>query len=684
MNEGRGIAFPIQEETVELQSRKLKSLAVAAVTALGLVACGGDAPPPPPEPKAYERALAAINAAETEAAAQAAYDDVDGKAITGAQAAQLMTALGNRKAALEEMARIEAQKAALKAAADAIDTSGLSDADAVAAARNAVNGLKAALDAADDVSDADKAMYRSMLDDADAAVRMAETGLDTRNRMTAQRTAITDALTEAREALRAVNDGSTEAEVMAADAAVAALGMAIDDAADLPEGDLTVARARGSHGVLVAWLAAAKERRTAALEKARKAEIAAIAARAAKLYPGIAPQNDDAGPSRRQASHEAGDGILVVFGGPEGMRASLDPGEETPVLENHGWQGRRYASLDAAGAPPGDGFEAVVYSNVEGLGRKFGSAMPGTGASREFEYMLADGTLALVTGGSAEPAFSASRVRSQRFVNIADVKRFRLRGDETNVLIAGSYYGVSGTYDCTPGAGGACGVRVAAAGFDLGTVAADAFTNNGGTWTFRPDDPNARVVHAVDSAYASYGWWLHTAGRNGQRFGALNASAFEDEKGGVPAASGIDALYGKAAYTGGAAGQYALSSLTGGTNDVGSFTARATLEADFTGNTVSGTIDGFAGADGMARDWSVELTDQAVSAGGVIAGAGSTARQLTRWTIGGKSVSDSGEWTGTFRDNGDDGVPKVVTGTFYTEFGHEGRMVGGFGATRQQ
>ena len=677
-----------------MKNPKLKSLAVAAVAALGLAACGGgDAPlQPHVEPSTYEGALAAIKAAATEAAAQAAYDDVDRTAMTGAQAAQLVAALGERNAALEETARIEAQKAALTVAADAIDTSGLSNADAVAAARNAVNGLKAALDAADGVSDADKAMYRSLLDDADAAVRMAQAGLDALDRMTAQRTAITDALAAARAALRAVNDGSTEAEVMAADAAVAALGMAIDDATDLPEGDLTVARARGSLGVLVAWLAAAKERRTAALEKAREAEMAAIAARAAKLYPGIAPWDGTAGPSRRHAAHAADgdDAILVAFGAetPEGMTARLDPGEETPVFENRGWQGRRYVSSDTTGAPPGDGFEAVVYSNVEGLGRKFGSAMPGTGAGREFEYMLADGALALVTGGRAEPAFSASRVGSPRFVNIADVKRFRKRGDATNVLIPGSYYGVSGTYDCTPGAGGACGVRVAAAGFDLGTASADdAFTNNGGTWTFRPDDPNARVVHAVDSAYASYGWWLHTAGRNEQRFGALNASAFEDEKGGVPAAGSIDTLYGTATYLGGAAGQYALSSLTGGTNDAGSFVARATLEADFTGNTVSGAIDGFTGADGMARDWSVELTDQAVSAGGVIAGdgtAGSTARQMTLWTIGGKAVAASGGWTGTFRDNGDDGVPKVVTGTFYTEFGHEGRMVGGFGANRQR
>ncbi|MYK33006.1 MAG: hypothetical protein F4051_15250 [Boseongicola sp. SB0670_bin_30] len=420
--------------------------------------------------------------------------------------------------------------------------------------------------------------------------------------------------------------------------------------------------------------------------------MAAIAARAAKLYAGIAPPNGTSGPSRRQAAYAADgdDGIVIQFGAepPEGTIASLVPDEETLVPENHGWQGRRYASPATTGAPPGDGFEAVVFSDVEGLGRRFGSAMPGTCAGREFEYMLADGALALVTAGSAEPAFSASRVGSQRFVNIAEVKRFRLRGDETNVLVPGSYYAVPGTYDCTPGSGEECAVRVADAGFDLGTVSEGrAFAENGGTWTFRPDDPDARVVHATDTAYASYGWWLHTAGRNGQRFGALDASAFDDEKGGVPAAGGLDTLYGTATYAGGAAGQYALSSLTRGINAAGSVVSRAAVEAAFPGNKVAGMIDGFTGADGMARDWSVELTEQAVSADGAIAGdgtPGNTARQKTFWTIGGKAVAASGGWTGTFRDNGDDGVPKVVTGTFHAAFGHEGRMVGGFGANRQR
>ncbi len=60
----------------------------------------------------------------------------------------------------------------------------------------------------------------------------------------------------------------------------------------------------------------------------------------------------------------------------------------------------------------------------------------------------------------------------------------------------------------------------------------------------------------------------------------------------------------------------------------------------------------------------------------------------TTWSINGNAAAKSGTWSGTMYDEkpGDapdgDGsnIPTVVTGTFYSEFGSEGRMVGAFGA----
>ena len=109
------------------------------------------------------------------------------------------------------------------------------------------------------------------------------------------------------------------------------------------------------------------------------------------------------------------------------------------------------------------------------------------------------------------------------------------------------------------------------------------------------------------------------------------------------------------------------------------------LEVDFHDDMITGTIDDFTGADGQSRSWSVELMRSGIGDDGTIRGTDGAAASdpmKTVWTIDGKAVSDSGEWFGNFWDNGDDGVPKVATGAFYSEYGWEGRMVGAFGAVK--
>ena len=248
-------------------------------------------------------------------------------------------------------------------------------------------------------------------------------------------------------------------------------------------------------------------------------------------------------------------------------------------------------------------------------------------------------------------------------------------GSVTVILIPGSYHGVSGTYNCTP-ATAAVGCSAA--------VAADGLTVSAGdTWTFTPNDANARVMDSSDADYVSYGWWIHKS----ENDATYTASAFVDEKGTVAPASGLDGLNGTATYRGGAARKYALASSTGGTNDAGHFTARATLEAKFTTNdgtdnatnATTVTIDNFIGADGESRDWSVKLSWSPIADTG---GVGATT-EGTVWTIGGDAAGADGQWSGTLRNNGTDGVPKVATGTFYSTYGQRGKMVGAFGANKQ-
>ena len=488
-----------------------------------------------------------------------------------------------------------------------------------------------------------------------------------------QRGAIMTAINTATNAVNAVNNDSTDAEVSAADTAIGNARTAIADAADLPQAEKDANT--GTVNALATLLSGAKTARMNAMDEDDRIAREAMAATAAKLYAGIsAPMGtaDAHVADDRFAAYNADDTAIEVWIGngtdvPTAATATLSEDKDTMVAANHGWAGKRYA--DPAG---GDSYEAYVYSDVEAptMGKKFGSAaaVTPTGA---YQYQLTDGALPAAQ-------FVAMNVDFTSVTRTAGTETFRLPDPNPSgadvILIPGTYHGVSGTYNCTPSApASGCSAAVAANGFTV---------SSGDTWTFTPSNAEARVRDAADTMYVSYGWWLRKAENNGP----FTASAFVDYKGGdgtAELASGIDALNGTATYMGGAAGKYALSSSTGGTNDAGHFTARATLTANFTTNTgataITGTIDMFMGADGEARDWSVKLNGSAI----LDAGTFGDSDDGTEWTIGGTAAADDGSWSGRFYDPGTDLVPEVAAGTFFSTYGQDGRMVGAFGANKQ-
>ncbi|MYI24115.1 MAG: hypothetical protein F4109_01600, partial [Gammaproteobacteria bacterium] len=457
-----------------------------------------------------------------------------------------------------------------------------------------------------------------------------------------------DAIEAANAAAMALSNASDDAAVTDAEGLIAT---AKDEIGDLPAADQAaqLAMLSGAESIVMAQrgrltaeaeAAAAKsaeerlkaeqeaERMRQEAEEARMAA-AAMAATAAKLYAGIsAPMGDANSPAatdRAAAYNNAGtpadstadSHILVTIGDgtntPTAVALSED--KKTMVAANHGWAGKRFTA-----EPDGDGmYEAMVYSNVgsPSQGDKFGQIGVTTGATG-YEYGL-DASGNLVADGGGAFTWVANRIASSRFDHSAGTKEFELGTNDVYVSISGSYHGVSGEYRCTPAASSTCAVQIAANGFNLGgTADADnAFTAGGGTWTFKPSNTEARVTDMPDTIYASYGWWIHKS----EDDGTYTASAFADIKGAVPDAAGLDTLEGTGTYMGGAAGKYALSSSTGGTNDAGHFTARATLEADFSDNSITGTIDSFMGADGNSRDWSVELKKAAIAAEGGISRA---------------------------------------------------------------
>ena len=443
---------------------------------------------------------------------------------------------------------------------------------------------------------------------------------------------------------------------------------------------------------------------TARMETERMAE----AALAAKLYDGIA-RNSGAFVSYSTDAGTMGD-IQVRFDvngdgfnggnpaaddgfGDQSEDAFLSEDKDAEVAGLHGWTGRRYTTSEpiviAGNSKPGTyrgTYEAMVWSNV--------------GAPEEGKKFSAEYDSTMFTGGTLNEATTegnAGRVASPRFDHKAGLKRFKLPENRIAVIIPGSYHGVAGAYSCTPGAGSTCAASFAGAGFNLGGVtAAGAFAATNAEWTFKPTDANARVTSPGNTPYSSYGWWLHTA--EGGRLTATAFTAVRTTDGATASERGAEnsalrgsiptTLFGTATYVGGAAGQYALASPTGGTNDAGGFTARATLKAafndgslPFTFGSITGAIDAFRNADGEDLDWGVELKKTGLGDGRINRASGNTG---TVWTIGDTAAGASGDWDGLFYESGDDGVPKVAVGKFRTEYGTDGIMVGAFGTDRQE
>ena len=595
---------------------------------------------------------------------------------------QAQAALDERDAAAEREAE---QRMALAAAAAAVDTSDdtLSTQEGVDAARTAIADLRQAIENAADVSDADKAMYMSTLDDAVAAVGAAQDGIDLAAARMEQMDALSDASDDLQAALAALaGQTPTQEQIDAASAALTALNAAITGAEDLTDAETATYEREAENAAAPIETAqmSLDDAEEEAAEDARMEAAEAMAATAAKLIAGIsAPSGETTSTDigTRAAAYN-GDDIdvrIVLDANGDGtadtpIDATLSLDEDAMVAALDGWEGMMFTA-----EPDGGGtYEAVVYSNVgeptEGL--KFGHADAAT--DEDYAYALnAEGEHALTTGDAGTTTEAEldvqARVASPSFDQSAGTKEFEKGNNLERVIIAGSYHGVSGTYNCTPTTDQTCSATVAAMGFALG----------GGTWTFTPADPETRLMETPDADYASYGWWLHTA-----EDGTLTASAFHANHGAARVDLAIADLRGTARYVGGAAGKYALSSSTGGTNDAGHFTARVELEATFAADhMISGTIDNFMGADGMSRDWSVGLNETDISDTGVIDGTNDANEQVgTVWTIDGVDADASGQWSGNLQE-AEGGVPQVATGTFYSTYGTAGKMVGAFGANQE-
>ncbi len=454
---------------------------------------------------------------------------------------------------------------------------------------------------------------------------------------------------------------ATGEEVMAVEALISTANTEI---MDLPEADRSaamemLAAAQNIVDTQNARLVAAAEAERLAQEKADADEMAAMEAEkkrmedeaakakemavtAAKLYAAINPvMHMD---STNTAAVET-DGSSVAFG----SAATLEKGAMVAALGD--WDGYSYMA---------DDHEATVYAMMSDV-------MEGPPLSADTTNFNAEtGEFAI-----SNPSSVTANVAITSFTRTSGKQEFPLGDNMARVMLGGTYQGVAGDYYCAPtDANTKCSASVAAEGLTLG----------GGDWVFKPDDPDASTTETPGSVTYAFGWWLNESGDSAM------ATAFTQ----APAAT-IDTsgLHGEATYKGVAAGKYALHGL-GDNNDAGDFTAEANLTATFggsTGHSIKGTINGFMGADGEARDWSIALGENVLAADGTVTATlddGSTEgvneSMTTVWTIGGAAAPAAGSWDGSLHGSDDGGTPTHAVGTFGAGYNNVGKMVGAFGA----
>ena len=663
-------------------SSRLGIAGIVLLAAFGLAACGGggggtaEAPPPPPTP--YESALAAIAAASTTEAAQAAYDAVKDD-VTATEGDALQAAVDARAAALQMAARAAQQRMALSTAAAGIDISDLITQENVDAANAAIAELQRALTGAEDLSDADKAMYRSQLDAATAAVNAAQDAIDTDILITAQRKAISDALDAADAAIAAVNDEATDEQVQDADDAVAAVKAALAAAVDIPEGDSGVARSEGTIGAMETALNRAKTSRLAAIDDARMEADREMAAAGKALKGALTATPLDYAVTVTSLTAQ---GVVATMnhdqdGGTTALVTSprLAPGDSAGSLGD--WAGTHYSHKNAG---TGVSNEAIIYTNQAAaksypIASRY--AVTTNVPSGAGTYTAAIRTLSIAD------ATADANIKADDFPT-AGTTTFTPTSPSNENIVRGTYQGAAGNYRCT----GTC----------TATANANGVISLSDAWVFVHD--MGAMVSVADINYLTFGWWLQKDKDDDPTL----ASAFTFERGDVEDGETLanpNTLSGKATYTGAAAGKYAISDpLRGG--EAGHFTADATLNATFGNgatNGLTGTIDNFMAND-EAVDWSVTLHrrswDGANSGATVAADNASTATvdesmTQTVWSIDGNAAAASGTWSAQMYDelpgampNGDgSNVPTSVTGTFESHFGSTHTMVGAFGASKE-
>ena len=240
-----------------------------------------------------------------------------------------------------------------------------------------------------------------------------------------------------------------------------------------------------------------------------------------------------------------------------------------------------------------------------------------------------------------------------------------------SIDISGTLQGAQGTFRCAGSTvGGTCTV-------DISGPNAYVFGQTDAEWQFIPNSATSKVIIA-DAEYMWFGWWKREPIETTPN-AADAIFDFAADYGGAGSLSNVSEATGAATYEGAAIGYYGFYDVEAAEDDrsrSGRFEAKATLNADFDANSLSGSITEFD----TEPTWSVTLKSRTIETGAVAA-----ADDTVSWSIRGLP-RDGGQWEAQFYSNFESPAataqPTGVAGAFTAEYGEERRMIGAFGAER--
>ena len=186
-------------------------------------------------------------------------------------------------------------------------------------------------------------------------------------------------------------------------------------------------------------------------------------------------------------------------------------------------------------------------------------------------------------------------------------------GDSTiadGVRVSGNYDGVTGTFTCTV-ANTCKGEKEPINLTDLVLLTDGVRSFEGGDWSFKPGRITSPVQADLDDAYLYLGVWASIPDSiSGTTYDFKYVAGGGAESG--TALTNFNALTGSATFRGGAVGKYVIQGQVGPQNaKIGTFTATATLNANF-GNgmdpgSLSGSITDFSEGGSPLAGWRVTL-----------------------------------------------------------------------------